>query len=260
METTYGDRVHETVDESLKKFLDIVLKTIKRGGNIIIPSFAVGRTQELIYELSHVYQNQQEDTKALEKIKVYVDSPLATKVTEIFRQNRGIFDQEAKDRIQEGEGLLAFKNLRFTRTSEESRSLNKDPAAKIIISSSGMCDSGRIKHHLKHNLWKPESSIIFVGFQAEGTLGSKILRGDKLVDIFDEKIQVKAEIYSLEGFSGHGDQKMLLEWLGAFTSPIKKIFLVHGEQEVKHTFAKIAKERLGRDCQVIDRVETFTLE
>ncbi|AHM57804.1 ribonuclease (plasmid) [Peptoclostridium acidaminophilum DSM 3953] len=260
MEATYGDRVHESNKESVQRLMQIILKTIRRGGNVVIPSFAVGRTQELIYELELFYEKHREHRKELDKIMVYVDSPLATSATEIFRRNAQVFDEETRKRIIEGEDILDFKNLKFTRTIEESKRLNYDRSPKIIISSSGMCDAGRIKHHLKHNLWNPKSSIVFVGYQAEGTLGRSILDGDRHVDIFGEDISVKAEVHSLEGFSAHADKDYLLEWLSGFKKAPRGIFLVHGESEAKQAFAYAVKDELGYDCTVVEDVSEYNLE
>ena len=260
METTYGNRVHEPHTKSILSLIQIVEKTIKRGGTVVIPSFAVGRTQELIYEFNRFYEEHDEYKAFLDKVIVYVDSPLATSATEVFRRNAHVFDDELKEYIMKGDNPLDFKNLVFTRTSEESTALNTNPNPKIIISASGMCEAGRIKHHLKHNLWNPKSSIVFVGYQAEGTLGKSIVRGDKDVTIFGEKIHVEAEIFDLQGFSGHADRDGLLEWLQGFQIKPAQIFLVHGEPEAKTEFAALVKRALGYDCIVVDNVTEYTLE
>ncbi|HYE68840.1 MAG TPA: MBL fold metallo-hydrolase RNA specificity domain-containing protein, partial [Anaerovoracaceae bacterium] len=259
-EATYGDRVHESSLHSLKRFLNIILSTARRGGTVVIPSFAVGRTQELIYHLNMFYEEHKECKEELDKIMVYIDSPLATSATEIFRRNAQVFDDETRDYILKGDNPLDFKNLIFTRTSDESRALNFNPAPKIIISASGMCDAGRIKHHLKHHLWDKKSSIVFVGYQAEGTLGRSIVNGDKDVSIFGEKIHVNAEIHNLEGFSGHADRDDLLDWLSSFIEPPKKVFLVHGEENSKRAFADTVKLALGYDCTVVEDVSEFNLD
>jgi len=259
METTYGNRVHERNSDSIEKLIEIILKTVRRGGNVIIPSFAVGRTQELIYQLNRFYEGHSEYQKELSSIMVYVDSPMATSATEIFRRNAQVFDDETREYILRGDHPLDFKNLRFTRSVEESVALNNDPSPKIIISSSGMCEAGRIKHHLKHNLWNPKSSIVFVGYQAVGTLGRSIVNGDKRVTIFGEKIHVEAEIYNLEGFSGHADRDGLLEWLSGFQKRPANIFLVHGEEDAKEAFAETVKNALGFDCTVVKGNTEYTL-
>jgi metallo-beta-lactamase family protein len=251
MEATYGNRFHERNDTSIQKLVDIVIKTIKRGGNVVIPAFAVGRTQEIIYEFNRFYEEHSEYKDALKNVIVYVDSPMATSVTDVFRANVQVFDDETRNYILRGDHPLDFKNLKFTRTTEESVALNTNPEPKVIISTSGMCEAGRIKHHLKHNLWNPRSSIVFVGYQAKGTLGYSIVNGDKKVIIFGEKIQVEAEIYNLEGFSGHADQEGLLDWLAGFQKVPKEIFLVHGEEESKIQFAKAVKESLDYNCTVV---------
>lgn len=251
MEATYGNRFHERNDTSIQKLVDIVIKTIKRGGNVVIPAFAVGRTQEIIYEFNRFYEEHSEYKDALKNVIVYVDSPMATSVTDVFRANVQVFDDETRNYILRGDHPLDFKNLMFTRTTEESVALNTNPEPKVIISTSGMCEAGRIKHHLKHNLWNPRSSIVFVGYQAKGTLGYSIVNGDKKVTIFGEKIQVEAEIYNLEGFSGHADQEGLLDWLAGFQKVPKEIFLVHGEEESKIQFAKAVKESLDYNCTVV---------
>jgi metallo-beta-lactamase family protein len=259
METTYGNRVHEKNSDSIEKLIDIVLKTTKRGGTVVIPSFAVGRTQELIFEFNKFFEEHSEYKDDLKDIMVYIDSPMATSATEVFRKNAQVFDDETREYILRGDHPLDFKNLRFTRTSEESQALNSDPAPKIIISSSGMCEAGRIKHHLKHNLWNPKSSIVFVGYQAEGTLGRSIINGDKNVTILGEKIHVEAEIYNLEGFSGHADRDGLLDWLSGFQKKPCRIFLVHGEEDSKKAFAESVKETLGYDCTVVEGDNEYTL-
>ena len=259
MEATYGNRIHEKNSDSIEKLIDIVLNTTRRGGNVIIPSFAVGRTQELIYEFNRFYEEHSEYKDELKNIMVYVDSPMAISATEVFRRNAQVFDEETRDYILRGDHPLDFPNLIFTKTADESISLNTNPNPKIIISSSGMCEAGRIKHHLKHNLWNPKSSIVFVGYQARGTLGHSILNGDKRVSIFGEKIHVEAEIHNLEGFSGHADKNGLVEWLAGFKQQPKQIFLVHGEEDSKKDFAKEVKSVLGYDCTVVDGDTEFTL-
>jgi metallo-beta-lactamase family protein len=260
MEATYGDRLHESSKESLERFIQIILKTIKRGGTVVIPSFAVGRTQELIYELNMYYEKDEEFKRVMNDIMVYVDSPMATSATEIFRRNAQVFDDVTREYILKGDNPLDFKNLKFTRSVEESKQLNFMDEPKIIISASGMCDAGRIKHHLKNNLWNEKSSIIIVGYQAEGTLGRSIVNGDKNVSIFGERIHINAEIYDLEGFSAHADKNELLGWLSGFKKLTRKIFLVHGEDEAKQALAKSIKQDLGYDCIVVDDVSEYNLE
>lgn len=260
METTYGNRVHPEKDNDIDALIKIVIETTKRGGSVIIPSFAVGRTQELIYELNRFYDSETEYTKYLKGIKVYVDSPMAVNATEVFQKNSQVFDDETKDYIMRGDDPLKFNGLIFTSTTEESQRINMDPDPKIIISASGMCEAGRIRHHLKHNLWDARNSVIFVGYQAEGTLGRKLIDGEKDISLFGESIHVAAKIHNLEGFSGHADKDGLFEWISGFEKAPKQIFLVHGELESKEAFAYTLKEKLGYDPVVVREVSEFELE
>lgn len=260
MESTYGNRFHPENATSIEQLLDIVIKTTRRGGTVVIPSFAVGRTQELIYEFNRFYLERPEYKDELEKLTVYIDSPMATSATEVFRRNAQVFDEETKAYILKGDNPLDFPNLRFTRSTAESQALNMDRKPKIIISASGMCEAGRIRHHLKHNLWDPKSSVIFVGYQAEGTLGRMLTEGQKDVVLFGEAVHVNAEIYNLEGFSGHADKEGLLGWLSGFKVKPKQLFLVHGELESKEALAASIRERLGYDPVVVTGVSEFELK
>ena len=228
-------------------------ETFAKGGNVIIPSFAVGRTQEVIYAL-----NKYVEEEHLKNIVVYVDSPLAEKATRIFENNRDVFDAEAKELQKHDENILAFRGLRFTHSKEESIKLNEVRRA-VIISSSGMCDAGRIKHHLKQNLWKKENSIVFVGYQAEGTLGRKILDGNKIVKIFGEEIAVSASIYNLEGLSGHADRNGLINWIDNINTKPKQVFLVHGDKDAQKSFKELLDSK-GYKSVIVKRGETHKLE
>ncbi len=260
METTYGNRLHPENATSIDDLIKITLKTIKRGGSVIIPSFAVGRTQELIYQFNMFYEHHPEYADTLGKVYVYIDSPMATTATEVFKKNAQVFDDETKAYIMSGDHPLDFPNLRFTRNTADSQMLNQDKTSKIIISASGMCEAGRIRHHLKHNLWDSRNSIVFVGYQAEGTLGRMLVEGAKEVRLFGEPIMVGAEIYNLEGFSGHADQKGLLDWLGGFQKEPKHIFLVHGETQSKIDFAAKVKEVFGYEPIVVNGNTEYELE
>ena len=235
MESTYGDRLHLRNDEKAETFLDIVSETLDNGGTVVIPSFAVGRTQEILYELNMIKEERSKDEKFQEeyeklmKAPVYVDSPLAISATEIFKENEDLFDDETKEIMKRGDNPLEFSGLKFTRTADESKALNESDEPAIIISASGMCEVGRIKHHLKHNIWNPNSTILFVGYQAPGTLGRTIVDGAKKVKIFGEEFRVKARIEYIEGYSGHADQEWLLNFIYSFIKKPKHIFLVHGE-------------------------------
>ena len=260
METTYGNRIHKELGTGVDKLIEIILNTTRRGGNVVIPSFAVGRTQEIIYELNRFYDSKYEYRKELDKIFVYIDSPMATTATEIFRRNAQVFDEETREYILKGDNPLEFKNLKFTRSSKESQDLNFNKEPKIIISASGMCEAGRIRHHLKHNLWNPKNSIVFVGYQGQGTLGRSLVEGIKMVTLFGEEIQVNAEIHNLEGFSGHADQNGLFAWLAHFEQKPKQIFLVHGEEESKKDFAKLVNEKLSYEPIVVMGNSEFELD
>jgi len=259
METTYGDRVHEPNPVSISRLLTIAAETVKRGGNVVIPSFAVGRTQELIFELNKVYDGVGPIHDLLKNVPVYVDSPMAGEATEVFLKNAQIYDDETREYIVRGDHPLDFKQLKFTRSTEESIAINYDKRPKIIISASGMCDAGRIRHHLKHNLWGKKNSIVFVGYQAEGTLGRRLIEGVKEVTLFGEVIHVGAEIHSLEGFSGHADRDQLFAWLSGFQRSPHKIFLVHGEMEGKEAFAKYVRENKGWDSEVVRGYDEYEL-
>lgn len=245
MESTYGNRLHKQSAVCVKEIIDTIIETVDKGGNAVIPSFAVGRTQELIYELNkHIGQYSYELKRILE-IPVYIDSPLAISATDVFRNNLDCFDEEAKEYIANGDNPLDFPGLRFSKTAEDSKMLNSLKESAVIISASGMCDAGRVRHHLKHNLWRPESSVIFVGYQAPGTLGRRIVDGAKKVKIFGEDIIVRAKIQCFDGFSGHADMNGLLDWLSSFRRGPQKIFLVHGEAESIENLSKEINKQLG---------------
>jgi len=259
MESTYGDREHRDINNKIDKFLDILNDTIIRGGNVIIPSFAVGRTQEIIYEFNKYYEKKDYNSCWFLNIPVFIDSPLATSATEVFRNNLDCFDEEAKEYIRNGDNPLDFPQLHFVRSPEESKALNEREESAIIISASGMCEAGRIKFHLKNNLWRKDSSVIFVGYQAEGTLGRKILDGAKRVRILGEEISVNARIEMIEGFSGHADKNGLLDWIGKIYRKLKKIFLVHGEEEVINKFSDSVEQQYGIETIIPENDDSFIL-
>jgi len=224
----------------------------------------VGRTQEIIYELNKYLEchddKKSDNRRKFMNIPVYIDSPLATKATEIFKQNANVFDDETRRCILEGDNPLEFENLHFTQSVEESKILNASKEPKIIISASGMCEAGRIKHHLKHHLWKKESSIVFVGYQAEGTLGRKIIDGEKYVKVLGEEIRVNAQIHNVQGFSGHADKNALLDWIRGFEEKPKKVFLVHGEAEAKSSFAAEIKKTLQLSCIIPEYNKVYEIK
>ncbi|MEG1917830.1 MAG: MBL fold metallo-hydrolase, partial [Oscillospiraceae bacterium] len=238
MESTYGDRNHTEVWSYTDELAAIIDKTMARGGSVIIPSFAVGRTQELLYFIREI--KDQRLVKSNPDFAVYIDSPLAKKATTIFTGNlHGYLDEAALGLVQDGTHLFNFTNLRMTEGMEESKALNEDRSPKVIISASGMCDAGRIRHHLKHNLWRPECSIVFVGFQGPGTLGRHLLDGAESVKLFGEEIAVHAEIVNFQGLSSHADRDHLVKWIEGFkASNPAQVFVVHGDREVAPFFAK----------------------
>ncbi len=248
MESTYGSRLHLRNEEKAELFLNIVSETLDNGGTVVIPSFAVGRTQEILYEINKLKETKDDEEfrrkyKTLMKSNVYVDSPLAISATEVFRENMNLFEEEVQEEMMKGDNPLEFPGLQFTRTADESKALNEDQRPSIIISASGMCEVGRIKHHLKHNLWNPKSTVLFVGYQAPGTLGYNIVNGEKTVKIFGDEIAVNARIEYIEGYSGHADQEGLMNFIYSFINKPKKIFLVHGEEESQDIFkAKVEEE------------------
>ena len=245
MESTYGDRLHsEEKPDYVKELVDILNETFAKGGNVVIPSFAVGRTQEILYFIRKI--KKEGLVSSFPNFPVFVDSPLAVEATEIFQKNEyECYDEEALDLIKRHINPVTFPGLNLSITTEESRAINEDPEPKVIISASGMCEAGRIRHHLKHNLWRPECTILFVGYQSVGTTGRAIVDGADQVKLFGETIDVKASIKKLTGLSGHADKNGLIEWVRGFKVPPKKVFVVHGEDSVCSSFARCLKEEYG---------------
>lgn len=259
VESTYGNRIHDDIKESAKKLVDIINSTVLRGGTVIIPSFAVGRTQEIIYELNKYYEYDKSIEEFM-KIPVYVDSPMAVMATEAFKKNSSCFNEETKKLILNGDNPFEFPNLFYVKSQDESMKLNQYSFPKVIISSSGMCTAGRVRHHLKHNLWQKKNSVVFVGYQAEGTLGRIILDGKKKVKILGEEIKVESEIYDLEGFSGHADQKVLMNWVKNFKRKPKKIFVVHGEEESSEMLASMIENELNVETIIPNLGDAFEIK
>ena len=266
MESTYGSRKHLRNDEKAEMFLNIVSETLDNEGTVVIPSFAVGRTQEILYEINKLKEVKDDDEfrrkyKTLMKASVYVDSPLAISATEVFRENTNLFEPEVIEAMEKGDNPLEFPGLKFTRTADESKALNESTESNIIISASGMCEVGRIKHHLKHNLWNPKSTILFVGYQAPGTLGYNIVKGDKTVKIFGEEIAVNARIEYIEGYSGHADQDGLMNFVYSFrTKKPKNIFLVHGEPEAQDVLKEKIESEIGIPVVIPEFGETYDIK
>ena len=251
MESTYGDRLHDVVGNPVAQLSAIIQEAHDGGGNVIIPAFAVGRTQEVVYYLERICAEGCHD------MPIYVDSPLATRATEVFRRHGEVYDPETQARVKAGGDVFSFPGLRYTASVEESRSLNGKRGV-IIISSSGMAEAGRIKHHLKHNLWRPEAHVVLVGYQAQGTLGRRLLEGDKRVRIFGEEIAVKAHIHEISGFSAHADREQLLAWAAHFASPCLTL-LTHGEPAAALSLEKALEERFGFRVEVPEPLETIPL-
>ena len=246
IESTYGDRLHGARPDYVTQLTEIMQDTFDRGGNLVIPAFAVGRTQELLYLIRTI------KTKRLlrghENFLVYVDSPLAVEATRIYDDDnamRPYFDEETLELLNQGIDPISFPGLRTSVTAEESKAINFEMTPKVILSASGMCEAGRIRHHLKHNLWRKESTVLFVGYQSEGTVGRKLVDGADTVRLFGEEIAVHARIESLAGISGHADRDMLLSWLETMPRPPKQVFVNHGDDQVTDFFARNVTEKLG---------------
>ncbi|MCX5811906.1 MAG: MBL fold metallo-hydrolase [Proteobacteria bacterium] len=251
VESTYGNRFHKGLEESIDEFTEAIKKTFKRGGNVLIPSFAVGRTQDILFLLDKLTKE-----KKLPHLNVYIDSPLADKATKVYIAHAELFDEDAARSFWfKGSDAMT---LHYTTALEESQKINKIKSGAIIIAGSGMCDGGRIRHHFKHNIWRPECSIIFTGFQVRGTLGRYIVDGGKRAHILGEEIAIRAKVYTIGGFSAHADQKELLEWLGAFTNK-PKVFIVHGEENASLEFESIVLKKLGLDTHVPHKGEEFNI-
>lgn len=244
MESTYGDRNHIRTRDHVTDLARIIQETLDRGGNVVIPAFAVGRTQELLYFIRKIKMDRL--VKGHDHFDVYVDSPLAVEATQVFRENLvRCFDKETEELVKRGINPIAFPGLKLSVTSEESKNINFDSTPKVIISASGMCDAGRIRHHLKHNLWRPECSVVFAGYQAAGTLGRTLIDGSKSIKLFGETIEVEAHIETIDGISGHADKDGLLTWIGAFEQKPSQVFIVHGEDMVCNTFVEALGRELG---------------
>ncbi len=252
LESTYGNRLHPDTKTEEDELIAIINDTYRRGGNVIIPSFAVGRTQELIYILNEYA----EAGKLSPGIKVYVDSPLASKSTDIFKAHMSYFDKETQEKILKGDHVLEFENLFFTESVQDSMALNKVRKGAVVISASGMATAGRIRHHLKHNLWRSECSVVFVGYQAVGSLGRILQEGAKEVTLFGEEIAVNARIHSFSGLSGHADRNGLYNWVKAIRKGPKEIFLTHGDPEASEALKNLLQDdgynvRVAREGDIV---------
>ena len=246
MESTYGDRSHGDRPDYVAMLTEVIQHTFDRGGSVVIPSFAVGRTQEMLYFIRQIKEEGR--VHGHDNFKVYVDSPLANEATTIFNEHiYDCFDEEAMALVKKGINPLMFPGLKTSITSDDSKAINFDEDCKVIISASGMCDAGRIKHHLKHNLWNPNNTILFVGYQAIGTLGRALIEGATEVKLFGETVAVGAKIRQMPGISGHADVNGLMTWIKAFKEKPEKVFVTHGDDEVTEIFARRLQEELGLD-------------
>ena len=258
LESTYGNRVHEPYTQAENELIDIIEKTASRGGSVIIPAFAVGRTQELIYQLNKYYDR--DDFEEYKRIPIYIDSPMALRATEMYEKNSELFNEETKERIISGDNPFRFPNIRYVQTAEESKSLNKSNYPKVIISASGMADAGRIRHHLKHNLWDNRNTVLFVGYQANGSTGRKLLDGEKEINILGEQINVKAQIKEIQGLSAHADKNMLLKWVENIKNKPKKVFLVHGEIDALEELKSEIESRFKLETDITEYGEIVEIE
>ncbi|NLB17238.1 MAG: MBL fold metallo-hydrolase, partial [Syntrophomonadaceae bacterium] len=256
VESTYGDRLHQANTSRMNQLLEAINLTRDKGGNLVIPSFAVERTQDLIYDLNLL--NRQGKIPIGQKI--FIDCPLAIAATEIFKRSENFYDNDSRKLLKAGNDPFRMPNLEFSRTRDDSMKLNEPDTNNIIISASGMCDAGRIKHHLKHNLHRPQSTILFVGYQAAGTLGRRILEGEKLVTIHGEKVAVKADIVQIDGYSAHADQAGIMSWLKRFTTVPKRIFVVHGEEPSMTTLADLIEKELKVSVDIPDWMDQVKLD
>lgn len=246
MESTYGDRLHQDPPDYATELARLIRETFRKGGNLVIPAFSVGRTQEMLFYLRRIKMEHM--LPEYEDFVAYIDSPLAVEATNIYNESVAeCFRDKAKALVEQGINPISFPGLRTAVTSDESKMINFEPEPKVIISASGMCEAGRIRHHLKHNLWRAESTILFVGFQVPGTLGFNLLNGAKEVKLFGETIEVRARLENLAGISGHADREHLLTWASAFKAP-KRFFIVHGEDKVTDGLAEEIKARIGVDA------------
>ncbi len=253
VETTYGDRKHQSIDLTIKEFKDVIVKTLHNKGNVLIPSFAVERTQELLCILRQMHEK-----KELPKCKIFLDSPMATRATDVYRNHVDKLSRQCQENVKEDGSVFNFNALIYTLTPEASRGINDIKSGAIIIAGSGMCNGGRITHHFKHRIWDKKNAVIFVGYQAQGTLGREIVDGAQWINVYGEDIIVKASIHTINGFSAHADQEGILEWIAKMKN-LTKVFLVHGEKEAQVYFKEALKERLGLDAHIVKFKEQIVL-
>jgi metallo-beta-lactamase family protein len=255
VESTYGDRIHQKVVDIKEVLSKTIVSTVKAGGNIIIPSFSVERSQELLYYLNELLME-----KRIPRLKTILDSPMAIHVTDVFKRHPELFDEKMAELMKRKESPFSFPGLTMTTTTKESKAINTMNGSAIIIAGSGMCTGGRIKHHLAANISRPESAILFVGYQAVGTLGREILDGANEVRIFGQIFPVRAKVVQAHGFSAHADRQEMYEWLSHLQRPPRGVFVVHGEKESSHKFADFLREKTGWNVVVPEYGQTIHLE
>lgn len=253
IESTYGDRIHKPLDQSVEEFKEAVIATLKDKGTVLIPSFALERTQEILWLLHEMHDNGE-----LPKCRIFLDSPLAIKATRLYNKYPGHLSDELEYSSGKGKDPFSFAWLETTTTRDQSMAINRVRERSIIIAGSGMCNGGRIMHHLKHRLWNPRNSVIFVGFQVKGTLGRSIVDGGKSVNIYGEDIVVKAKTYTINGFSAHADQKEMIDWMRSIEN-LKKLYLIHGERDKMEIFATAIKNELGHESHIMELGTSITL-
>ena len=254
VETTYGDREHQPINATIKEFKKVIVKTLNKRGNVLIPSFAVERTQELLCILLEMYESGE-----LPKCKIFLDSPMATRATFVYRKYVEELTHKCQKNVEEDGTVFNFDSLVYTETPEASRGINDIKSRAIIIAGSGMCTGGRITHHFKHRIWDKRNAVIFVGFQAEGTLGREIVEGAKWINVLGEDLIVKASIHTINGFSAHADRDGILKWIASMKD-LNKVFLVHGELESQKSFQKVLNKKLQLDTHIVSFKEKIVLK
>jgi metallo-beta-lactamase family protein len=255
LESTYGDKDHGNIADRGKKLLPIILETIERGGNVIIPAFAVGRTQEILYEL-----NPYAEQGKLKGVKCFVDSPMAISATEIYRRHQECFDEDTLDLLSHGDSPLEFPGIRYTRSSDESKAINGLKEPHIIISASGMCTGGRVLHHLVNNIERKDNTLLFIGYQADGTVGRRLLDGAKHIKIMNRELDVRARIESLDAFSAHAGRNEILDWLHAFNEFPSQVFLNHGEPDASQSLAEEIRREFDTNVIIPEAGQRFSID
>jgi metallo-beta-lactamase family protein len=255
IESTYGDRVHQNVENTKNTIAEVINSTVKAGGNIIIPSFALERSQEVLYYINELLLEAK-----IPRITVFLDSPMASSITKVFQKHRELYNKEMNDYFRHNESPFNFPGLKMAGTTDESKAINNVKESSIIIAGSGMCTGGRVKHHLVNNISSPENTIMFVGYQAIGTLGRRIVDGEKQVRILGRQRDIKARIVQVGGFSSHADKDELLKWLNCLNKPPKKVFVVHGESDSALAFADFLREKTGWKVDVPEYQDEIILD